>query len=145
MTEPDNGAHVAIRTSNAEPVRVYRRLDDWAEHGALGERRWFSRTDDQDPARSWQELTAMGEIAVVGEFARQLPPKRRLKEDEMGEIMAADMFKGSQVGDNHRLWTKDYRDEHYCWTDQHGHAYNDYMVQGYLNQGATVLVFGPAA
>jgi hypothetical protein len=42
-----------------------------------------------------------------------------------------------------KQWVKDFREHHYCWTDQHGHLYNDFMVQQYMDQrGAQVLRVG---
>nr|WP_221374502.1 hypothetical protein [Actinoplanes polyasparticus] len=69
MDEPADNSHVAVAPfGEPDLVRVYRRRDEWADHNYLGGEHWFSRTDHMERAKSWNELTTMGAVAVVGEF-----------------------------------------------------------------------------
>lgn len=71
-TEPNDGGYVALNASGeTDTVRVYRRHDGWADANDLGERHWFSRTDTNEPARTWTHLTDLGAIAYVGEFVNR--------------------------------------------------------------------------
>ncbi len=70
----------------------------------------------------------------------------------MTEVKADDLPEGSVVvvkapngeyDSSALLFTKNVRDRDYIWSDQHGSVYNDFMVQGYVDQrGATVLRHG---
>lgn len=72
-TEPADGSHVAVRPFREDEfsTRVYRREDAMADANGLGEARWFSRTDHNEPACTWEHLTDIGDIAYVGAFVNR--------------------------------------------------------------------------
>jgi len=66
--EPEDGGYVAVRTDDPF-VDLFRRDDAFAEK--LTRRKaahWIGCHGDVD-TKTWQELTELGEIAYVGEFA----------------------------------------------------------------------------
>jgi hypothetical protein len=69
LNEPEDGGYVAVGPrGEVSTVRVYCRRDRTADLNGLGEARWFSRTDRNEPARTWAYIVDLGPLAYVGQF-----------------------------------------------------------------------------
>jgi hypothetical protein len=67
--EPENGSYVCVYPDDEDQVwPIYQRLDRSAEVNDRGDAHWFSKTNMNEPARTWEYLTGLGDIAYVGKF-----------------------------------------------------------------------------